>query len=49
MKKLYVDDILSKGDKNQPGPGRYETEKQFGKVGLNYSMGSRLPHDKQSL
>jgi len=45
MKKLYVDDILKKGDLSQPGPGRYETSKEFGKKGLNYSMAARLPHD----
>ena len=38
MKKLYVDDILKKGDKALPGPGKYEFDKSFGSKGLNYSM-----------
>jgi len=45
MKKMYVDDILKKGDGSMPGPGRYESEKLFGKTkGTHYSMAARLPH-----
>lgn len=49
MKKLYIDDIKSKGDKSLPGPGKYETAKTFGEKGLNYSMAAILPTEKQTL
>lgn len=44
MKKIYVDDIASKKDVNNPGPGKYEMTKQFGEKGSHYSMAARLPH-----
>ena len=44
MKKIYVDDIASKKDINNPGPGKYEMTKQFGTKGCYYSMAAHLPH-----
>lgn len=46
MKKIYVDDIKSKGDKSLPGPGKYETSKLFGteSVGTHYSCALHLPY-----
>jgi hypothetical protein len=50
MKKLYVDDILAKGDRSQPGPGKYESKDLFGKAqGINFSMGARLPNERHAL
>ena len=46
MKKLYVDHIKKEGDKSLPGPGRYEHSEHFGKKGLSYIMGARLPTEK---
>jgi len=30
MKKLYVDEILKKGDQKEPGPANYEKHPGFG-------------------
>lgn len=30
MKKIYVDEILKKGDKQEPGPGKYNLKEAFG-------------------
>ena len=30
MKRMFIDDIKKKGDGNNPGPGVYRHEKQFG-------------------
>ena len=49
MKRLYIDEINKHGDKNQPGPGRYQFSKTFGAQGLNFSMASKLPHERQAL
>ena len=49
MKKIYVDEIKKKGDTALPGPGKYEKEKSFGNLGLNYSMGARLPTERHML
>lgn len=49
MKKIYIDQIMKHGDLDNPGPGRYQEEKQFGKKGVEYSMGARLKLDKLSL
>ena len=37
MKTIYVDDITKK-QKNQPGPGAYELQSGFGKLGSYYTM-----------
>ena len=49
MKKVFIEDINKKGDLSLPGPGRYSPDKGFQAYGVNYSMGSRLPTDKQCL
>ena len=49
MKKIYVDDIKKKGDKSNPGPGKYESKKTFGDNGQNYSMAGRLATEKLML
>ena len=49
MKKMYIDDIQSKGDKALPGPGKYEKDPTFGKAGLHCSFAARLPTEKQML
>lgn len=49
MKKIYIDEIQSKGDVSQPGPGKYDSPVKFGKRGLQYSMAARLPQDKLAL
>jgi hypothetical protein len=49
MKKLYVDDILSKTDKANPGPGRYDQQKHFGKYGKEYTFAGRLKRYERSL
>ena len=49
MRKIYVDDIKSKGDVNNPGPGKYEHTKKTGAEGQNYSFAARLPHGEQAL
>ena len=49
MRKIYVDDIKAKGDKNSPGPGKYEHTKKLGVEGSYYSFAARLPGGEQAL
>ena len=46
MLKIFVDDINKKGDMSKPGPGKYETEKKFGKVGLTCSRAKKFVIEK---
>jgi hypothetical protein len=39
MKRVYIDEIIKKGSKNEPGPGVYNLNPSFGpKVGSQYSF-----------
>ena len=44
MNKVFVDEILEVGRKNQatPSPGNYEPPQTFGKVGIKHSMSGNL-------
>jgi len=48
MKKIYVDEILHKGDKSQPGPGKYTTKDSFGEK-KGYTMSARFPTERLAL
>ena len=49
MKKIYIDDILNRSDKENPGPGRYSDKQHFGKSGLEYSFAGRLKRYQRPL
>ena len=44
MSKLFVDEIRELGRKNLigPSPDAYKSPENFGKIGLKYSMSSKL-------
>jgi hypothetical protein len=49
MKKLYVDEIISKIGLNEPGPATYETKKSFGELHGSYRYSMRLKNDMFAL
>ena len=52
MRKIYIDDILEKVDKDKPGPGRYESKQNFGKsgnCGQEYTFAGRLRRYNRAL
>lgn len=49
MKKIYIDDIMNKADKENPGPGRYNDKPHFGKAGLEYSFAAKLKRYERPL
>ena len=38
MKKIHVDDIMSKKDHNEPGPHTYSSPELYSKKGEHYSL-----------
>ena len=38
MKKVFIDDIEKKGDKTNPGPGKYEEKRNFSVGSVQFGM-----------
>ena len=49
MKKHFIDDIEKKGDKTNPGPGKYEEKRNFSVGSVQFGMRQKLDTDLKAL
>ena len=49
VKKVFIDEIKSKGDNLKPGPGRYKANQDFNANSRSHVMGARLKITENAL